>query len=81
MKCAYIVGSGEMEVDGKTIKYPIHKLLISNRKGDEMELKLDKVNRKLIGFMFDLEDTNTIVEDENGVQCKLIKVSEHNEED
>lgn len=76
MKCAYIVGKGEMQVDGKTVNYPVHKLIIQNKKGEEMELKLDKINRKLIGYMFDLTDTNTMVEDENGVQCKLYKVSE-----
>lgn len=73
-KLAYIVGTGSMEVDGKLINYPVHKLLIANKRGDELEVKLDKVNRKLITYIFEMKDTNTMVEDENGVQCKMFNL-------
>lgn len=76
MKCAYIVGQGEMVVDGKEVKYPIHKLIIQNKRGEEIEIKLDKLNRRLITYLFKVEDTNTMVEDENGVQCKLYNLVE-----
>lgn len=81
-KIAYIVGNGSMEVDGKQISYPVHKLLIANKKGDELEVKLDKINRKLLTYVFDVKDTGQMVQDENGVQCKMYNLVDNtNDED
>lgn len=80
-KIAYIVGTGSMEVDGKQINYPVHKLLIANKRGDELEIKLDKINRKLLTYVFDLKDTGTMVQDENGVQCKMYNLTDNTQND
>lgn len=80
-KIAYIVGTGSMEVDGKQINYPVHKLLIANKRGDELEVKLDKLNRKLLTYVFDLKDTGTMVQDENGVQCKMYNLVDNSSDE
>lgn len=71
-------GEGSFETDGKLVKYPIRKLLLTNALNEQVEVKLDKTSWRIIGFMYDFQDEG-ITEDENGVQCSLFILKEKNE--
>lgn len=73
-----MLGEGSFEKDGKLIKYPIKKLLITNALREQVELKIDKTSWRILGFMYDFKDEG-IIEDENGVQCSLFLLKEKNE--
>lgn len=77
-KLAIMQGEGSFETDGKLVKYPIKKLLVTNSLGEQVEVKLDKTSYRILGFMYDFVDDG-ITEDENGVQCSLFLLKEKNE--
>lgn len=77
-KLNIMLGEGSFETDGKLVKYPIRKLLVTNSLNEQVEIKLDKTSWRIIGFMYDLQDEG-ITEDENGVQCSLFLLKEKNE--
>lgn len=77
---AIMQGEGSFETDGKIVKYPIKKLLITNSLNEQVEVKLDKTSYRILGFMYDFQDDG-ITEDENGVQCSLFLLREKNEVD
>lgn len=77
-KIAYVSGTGTFTDDkGNLVKYPIHLLVVTNGQ-DELEIKLDKLNNKLIQFMFDLEKDDAMYETDNGVQCDLYWLHDKN---
>lgn len=77
MRIFYIQGTGHIIADGKDTPYPINKLVLANEKtGNTLEIKLDKLNRKLLTALFTANATGTMYEDENGVQCQIIELGE-----
>lgn len=68
-------GKGVMSVDGKDIQYPINKLLVSNGK-DVVEVKLDKMARRLLPYLFDYHQLDYKYEDDNGVQCDVFEIKD-----
>lgn len=77
MRIFYIQGTGHIIADGKDTPYSINKLVLANEKtGNDIEIKLDKVNKKLLPALFTVSPTGTMYEDENGVQCQIIELGE-----
>lgn len=71
-----IKGKGSFtDNEGKTTTYPVEKLVISNGESD-VEIKLDKIAKKLIPYLFSVTDTGVKTEDENGVECKLFRLDD-----
>ena len=66
-------GKGVMSIDGKDIQYPINKLLVSNGQ-DVVEIKLDKMARRLLTYLFDYHELDYKYEDDNGVQCDVFEL-------
>lgn len=73
-----MLGEGSFETDGKLVKYPIKKLLVTNSNNEQVEIKLDKTSYRILSFMYDFQDEG-LTEDENGVQCSLFCLREKNE--
>lgn len=77
MRVFYIQGTGHIIADGKDSPYPINKLVLANEKtGNDIEIKLDKVNKKLLPALFKATASGAMYEDENGVQCQIIELGE-----
>lgn len=77
MRAFIITGHGTMTRDDQTTTYPIYRLVLANSKtGQQLEFKVDKINRRLLPALFKLVDTDTMTEDINGVQCKVLEIEE-----
>lgn len=77
MRVFYIQGQGHFSNDGQDSVYQVNKLVLCNEKtGNTLELKLDKINRKLLTYLFKATSDGTMYEDENGVQCNVIELGE-----
>lgn len=73
-----IKGKGEFtDNEGKTVYYPINKLVLENKRGNTLEIKLDKINKKLIENMFCLEKDGSMTQDDNGFECDVYTLQEH----
>ena len=63
--------------DGQITKYAVNKLVLANSKtGQEIEVKLDKLNRRLLPALFKVTPTDTMTQDFNGVQCKVLELED-----
>lgn len=77
MRIFYIQGTGHIIADGKDSTYPINKLVLANGKtGNTLEIKLDKLNKKLLPALFVATPTDTKYQDDNGVQCDIFELGE-----
>lgn len=77
MRVFYIQGTGHIIADGKDSPYPINKLVLANSKtGVTLEIKLDKLNKKLLPALFKVTPTDTKYQDDNGVQCDILELGE-----
>lgn len=75
-KVYQIQGYGEFyDNNGNLQKYPINKLVLSNGE-DTLEFKLDKVQKRILPYMFDLVKTDIKTEDDNGVECDLYELKD-----
>lgn len=67
-----ISGKGSFTDDkGNTNHYLVHKLVLGNQ-GNTVEIKVDKMNWKLLNMGFGLVKTGEVYEDENGVPCDVL---------
>lgn len=77
MRLIYIQGTGHIISGDKDTPYPVNKLVLFNEKtGNNIEVKLDKLNKKLLPALFNLSDTGTKFHDENGVECSIWEFQE-----
>lgn len=77
MRAFIIQGHGTMERDGNTSTYPIYRLVLANSKtGQQLEFKVDKINRRLLPALFKVVSTDTMTEDINGVQCNVLEIED-----
>lgn len=77
MKLFYIQGTGKIYgEDGKITPYPVNKLVLQNKKGDETEIKIDKITKKVLPYMFNIVPDGSHTEDENGVECEVFTLNE-----
>lgn len=75
-KVYLIKGQGTFtDNEGKTVKYPVEKLILSNGE-DQVEIKIDKITKKLIPHLFSVTDSGILTEDENGVECVLYNIDD-----
>lgn len=73
----YIKGQGHFETeDGKTVNYPINKLVLCNTHGEQLEIKLDKLSNRILPFMFNLEESDQVYVTESGDECDLYYLKE-----
>lgn len=79
MNICYITGVGKFINENGEQKYQVHKLRIYNEAGQDVELKLDKTSRRILGFMFDFQELEELTEDENGVQCTIYQLKDKSE--
>lgn len=80
-KLALLTGKGKMEREGSEIIYPIYRLRITTDDCmHEIDVKLDKVARRIIPYMFAVVDTEQYVEDDMGNKLKLYGLKERNVE-
>lgn len=74
MKLYQIIGQGSFtSSDGSIVKYEVNKLLLQTQRGS-IEIKIDKLNKRLLPFLFEQVPTDQMVEDTNGVQCTLFEL-------
>ena len=76
MNICYITGVGTFTNENGQQKYQVHKLRIYNKSGQDIEVKLDKTARRILGFMFDFQELEEMTEDENGVQCTMYQLKD-----
>lgn len=78
MRVYLIQGEGTFTSDdGQMRKYAVNKLILANSKnGQEIEFKLDSVNRRLLPVLFKVTPTDTMTQDINGVQCNILEIEE-----
>ena len=74
-KVAIIKGTGSFSGDVE-VHYPIYKLVLFNKQGNSLEIKLDKLTKKMLPFMFNLVENESDFEDDNGNVCKLYTMEE-----
>lgn len=78
MRVYLIQGEGTFTGDdGQMRKYAVNKLILANSKtGQEIEFKIDKVNRRLLPALFNVTPTDSMTQDINGVQCNIFEIEE-----
>lgn len=60
-------GKGKFkDENGNEVVYPINKLVLQNEAGDTVSFKTDKISRILLPYLFDIEETDTLIEDDAG---------------
>ena len=75
-----VEGKGEFtDNEGKTITYPIRKLVVSQGQS-EIEIKIDKINWKLLTMCFSLYKDGSKYQDENGNELDVILFDEEEKE-
>lgn len=71
-----VEGKGEFtDNEGKTIIYPIRKLVVSQRQA-QVEIKIDKLNWKLLTMCFSLYKDGSMYEDDAGNKLDVINFDE-----
>ena len=71
-----VEGKGEFtDNEGKTIIYPIRRLVVSQNQA-QIEIKIDKINWKLLTACFSLFKDGSIYEDEAGNKLEVIYFDE-----
>lgn len=71
-----VEGKGQFtDNEGKTVIYPIRKLVVS-QKQTQVEIKIDKINWKLLTMCFDLFKDGSKYEDEYGNELDIIYFDE-----
>ena len=77
MRVFYIKGKNLFtDNEGKSVEYQINKLVLGNEQGNTIEIKLDKMTKKLLPFMFYLSPTDERYVDETGAECEVYRLSE-----
>lgn len=76
MRLFYIQGTGKIYEGDKITPYPVNKLVLQNKKGDEVEIKLDKTVKRILPYMFNVVPDGSKTEDENGVECEVFTLNE-----
>lgn len=62
--------------DGNTITYPIEKLVLANDAGEKVEIKLDKMTKRLIPYLFKVVKSGELVQDDNYNELELYYLEE-----
>lgn len=72
MQIYLLKGKGSFtDNEGKEVVYPINKLVLANEFGDSVEIKIDKITKKLLQYVFKIVPSNELTEDESGNQVEI----------